>query len=198
MSTTQESNPRGKKGSKFAQIRAQEAARKAARTVASGVAQAAGKVLLDAQKLVLHSLLAMHLRMLWLSPKPAFGDCCLDTFGAVYCLCHAVCMHNDRNVFAGLLAGLLDRNLSQMCLADSDCMHTGAEPDSAAEGVDTAVGEATQFAKTGSTTKTQSKSNDPKVCSNSAVVHELCCSHIVFQTSICNWLSILVLQNCYV
>jgi len=42
MSATQESNPRGKKGSKFAQIRAQEAARKAARTVASGVAQAAG------------------------------------------------------------------------------------------------------------------------------------------------------------
>ncbi|KAL0042900.1 hypothetical protein WJX79_003125 [Trebouxia sp. C0005] len=80
MSATQESNPRGKKGSKFAQIRAQEAARKAARTVASGIAQAAG-----------------------------------------------------------------------------------AEPDSAAEGVDTAVGEATQFAKTGSTTKTQSKSNDPKV-----------------------------------
>jgi len=53
-------------------------------------------------------------------------------------------------------------------------MRTGAEPDSAAEGVDTAVGEATQFAKTGSTTKTQSKSNDPKVCSNSVVVHELC------------------------
>ncbi len=42
MSATQESNPRGKKGSKFAQIRAQEAARKAARTVASGIAQAAG------------------------------------------------------------------------------------------------------------------------------------------------------------
>ncbi len=61
-----------------------------------------------------------------------------------------------------------------MCLADRDCMRTGAEPDSAAEGVDTAVGEATQFAETGSTTKTQSKSNDPKVCSNSAVVHELC------------------------
>jgi len=105
MSTTQESNPRGKKGSKFAQIRAQEAARKAARTVASGVAQAAGKVLLDAQKLVLHSLLAMHLRMLRLSPKPACGDCCLDTVGAVYCLCHAVCKHHNRK-------------LSEMCLLD--------------------------------------------------------------------------------
>ncbi len=42
-------------------------------------------------------------------------------------------------------------------------IHAGAEPDSAAEGVDTAVGEATQFAKTGSTTKTQSKSDSPKV-----------------------------------
>ena len=37
------------------------------------------------------------------------------------------------------------------------------EPDSAAEGVDTAVGEATQFAKTGSATKTKGKSGDPKV-----------------------------------
>ncbi len=74
-------------------------------------------------------------------------------------------------------------------------MCTGAEPDSAAEGVDTAVGEATQFAKTGSATKTQSKSNDPKVFSNSAVVHELCCSQIVFQTGVSNWLSILVLQK---
>lgn len=80
MSSGQESNARGKKGSKFAQIRAQEAARKAARTTASGLAQAAG-----------------------------------------------------------------------------------LEPDSAAEGVDTAVGEATQLARTGSTTKTQSKSSNPKV-----------------------------------
>lgn len=39
----------------------------------------------------------------------------------------------------------------------------GAEPDSAAEGVDTVVGEATEIARTGSSTKTQSKSQDPKV-----------------------------------
>lgn len=39
----------------------------------------------------------------------------------------------------------------------------GAEPTSAAEGVDTAVGEATEVARTGSSTKTQSKSQDPKV-----------------------------------
>lgn len=39
----------------------------------------------------------------------------------------------------------------------------GAEPDSAAEGVDTAVGQATEIARTGSSTKTQSKSQDPKV-----------------------------------
>ena len=77
-------------------------------------------------------------------------------------------------------------------------MHAGAEPDSAAEGVDTAVGEATQFAKTGSSTKTQSKSNDPKVCSNSAVVHEVCCSQIVLQTCVGTLLSILVFQNRYV
>ncbi len=100
-----------------------------------------------------------------------------------------------------MFAGLLDRKLSQVCLtdvADRDCMCTGAEPDSAAEGVDTAVGEATQFAKSGSTTKTQSKNNDPKVCGNSAMVYELCCSQIVFQTCVCNWLSILVFQNRYV
>lgn len=40
----------------------------------------------------------------------------------------------------------------------------GAEPDSASEGVDTAVGEASQIAKTGSTIKTQRKTDDPKVC----------------------------------
>lgn len=39
----------------------------------------------------------------------------------------------------------------------------GAEPNSAAEGVDTAVGEATEVARTGGSTKTQSKSQDPKV-----------------------------------
>ncbi|KAL3141771.1 hypothetical protein ABBQ32_004449 [Trebouxia sp. C0010 RCD-2024] len=78
--SAQASNPRGKKGSKFAQIKAQEAARKAARVAASGLAQA-----------------------------------------------------------------------------------SGAEPDSAAEGVDTAVGEATELARTGSSTKTQSKRQDPKV-----------------------------------
>ena len=41
--SAQESNPRGKKGSKFAQIKAQEAARKAARAAASGLAQASGQ-----------------------------------------------------------------------------------------------------------------------------------------------------------
>jgi len=78
----QQSDPRGKgkKGSKFAEIKAQEAARRAAKTVASGLAQAAG-----------------------------------------------------------------------------------AEPNSASEGVDTAVGEASQFAKSGSTIKTQRKPDDPKV-----------------------------------
>ena len=40
----------------------------------------------------------------------------------------------------------------------------GAEPGSASEGVDTAVGEASQIAKTGSTIKTQRKPDDPKVC----------------------------------
>lgn len=43
LSASSDSNPRGKKGSKFAQIRAQEAARKAARTAASGLAQASGQ-----------------------------------------------------------------------------------------------------------------------------------------------------------
>lgn len=42
--SAQASNPRGKKGSKFAQIKAQEAARKAARVAASGLAQASGKI----------------------------------------------------------------------------------------------------------------------------------------------------------
>ena len=44
------------------------------------------------------------------------------------------------------------------------CRDAGAEPDSASEGVDTAVGEASQIAKTGSTIKTQRKPDDPKVC----------------------------------
>ncbi len=44
LSSAQESNPRGKKGSKFAQIRAQEAARKVARATASGLAQASGQL----------------------------------------------------------------------------------------------------------------------------------------------------------
>lgn len=44
--SSQESNPRGKKGSKFAQIKAQEAARKAARVAASGLAQASGQATL--------------------------------------------------------------------------------------------------------------------------------------------------------
>lgn len=39
----------------------------------------------------------------------------------------------------------------------------GAEPDSASEGVDTVVGEASQVAKTGSTIKTQKRPDDPKV-----------------------------------
>lgn len=40
---------------------------------------------------------------------------------------------------------------------------SGAEASSAADGVDTAVGEATEVARTGNSTKTQSKSQDPKV-----------------------------------
>ena len=42
-------------------------------------------------------------------------------------------------------------------------MFAGAEPSSAAEGVDTVVGEATEVSKTGSGIKTQNKSKDPKV-----------------------------------
>lgn len=45
--SAQASNPRGKKGSKFAQIKAQEAARRAARTAASGLAQASGTISAD-------------------------------------------------------------------------------------------------------------------------------------------------------
>lgn len=45
----------------------------------------------------------------------------------------------------------------------------GAEPDSASEGVDTAVGEAAQVAKTGSTIKTQRKADDPKVCMSTLI-----------------------------
>ena len=52
---------------------------------------------------------------------------------------------------------------------------TGAEPDSAAEGVDTAVGEATETARTGSGIKTQSKKNDPKVTSTCHWYYDVLC-----------------------
>ena len=42
-------------------------------------------------------------------------------------------------------------------------LSSGAEANSAADGVDTAVGEATETARTGSSTKTQNRSQDPKV-----------------------------------
>ena len=47
LASSKNSNPRGKKGSKFAQIKAQEAARKAARAAASGLAQASGELSRD-------------------------------------------------------------------------------------------------------------------------------------------------------
>ena len=53
-------------------------------------------------------------------------------------------------------------------------MASGAEANSAADGVDTAVGEATETARTGSSTKTQNKSQDPKV----QVIFIYCCTFI--------------------
>ena len=62
----------------------------------------------------------------------------------------------------------------------------GAEPDSAAEGVDTAVGEATETARTGSGVKTQSKKNDPKVTSTCHCHYVvLCCYHTAGACHIC-------------
>lgn len=140
--SAQESNPRGKKGSKFAQIKAQEAARKAARTAASGLAQASGQIrCVDVET-------KTALQGLWrgtLIPKQSKQHQKLRAVDMLPICFYAWCAN---------LKG------EQQC---NKLLVPGAEASSAADGVDTAVGEATEVARTGSSTKTQSKSQDPKV-----------------------------------